>query len=91
MGRYKKKKNKPPSIVPNLGMASPAYEFYFPLPIASCTVSYPPLLFMAEIFFKDSKEFWLNFKNLVLVIFNFQNFAISYSGFYLLCGNNAGR
>lgn len=53
----KKKKYSPPSIVPDSNMPSPAYELYFPLPIASCTVSYPPPLFMAEMFFKASKEF----------------------------------
>lgn len=75
MGCYKKR--IPLSIVPNLDMASPAYELYLPLMIASCTAPYPQPLFMAEIFFKASKEFRLNFNNLVLAIFNSQNFAVS--------------
>jgi len=32
---------------------------------------------MAEIFLKASKEFQLNFKNLVLAIFSYQNFHVS--------------
>lgn len=37
-GTLQKKKKFPPSIVPDSDMPSPAYELYFPLPIASCSL-----------------------------------------------------
>lgn len=66
MGCYKER--IPLSIVPNWDMASPAYELDLPLTIASCTFLYSRPIFMAEISFKASKEFRLNFNNLVLAL-----------------------